>query len=161
MIVVLNSSPLITLAKIGKLNILKELFDKITTSKAVWVEVVENGKGKLGAKEIEKASWIKVEDAKDKLGVEILKGEVEVGEAEAIVLARELEADLLVIDERIPRIIAKSLGLKVVGSLAILYIAKKKGLIEEEFDELLKELRLKGIRFSDDVLEKLRQMYGE
>ncbi len=161
MIVVSNSSPLITLAKIRKLNILKELFGQIIIPKSVWVEVVEKGRGKPGAEEVEKASWIKVEDAKDKLGVEILKGEVEIGEAEAIVLARELNADFLIMDERIPRIIAKSLGLKVIGSLAILYIAKKKGLIEEEFDELVKELRLKGIRFSDDVLEKLRQMYSE
>ncbi len=75
MIVVSNSSPLITLAKIGKLNILKELFGQIIIPKAVWVEVVEKGRGKPGAEEVEKASWIKVEDAKDKLGVEILKGD--------------------------------------------------------------------------------------
>ena len=48
-------------------------------------------------------------------------------------------------DEKIPRIIAKSLGINVVGTLALLFIAKKKGIIDENLDELIKELRIKGV----------------
>jgi len=125
MIVVSNSGPLIALAKIGKLYILKELFGEIIILKAVWNEVIVKGKGKPGAEDVEKAEWIKVREVKDWLSVEVLKGEIEIGEAEAIVLAKELNADLLIMDEKIPRIIAESIGLKVIGSLAILYIAKK------------------------------------
>ena len=58
-------------------------------------------------------------------------------------------------DEKIPRIIAESVGLKVIGSLAILYIAKKRGLTKGDFDEIVKQLRAKGIRFSDDVIDKV------
>jgi predicted nucleic acid-binding protein len=54
-------------------------------------------------------------------------------------------------DEKIPRIIAESIGLKVIGSLAIQYIAKKRRLIKEDFDEVVKQLRVKGIRLSDDI----------
>ena len=75
MIVVSNSSPLIALAKIGKLHILRELFGEITIPKAVWDEVVVKGRGKPGAEEVEKAEWIKVMDVKDKLSVEVLRGE--------------------------------------------------------------------------------------
>ncbi|AGK61254.1 putative nucleic acid-binding protein, contains PIN domain [Archaeoglobus sulfaticallidus PM70-1] len=160
MIVVSNSSPLITLAKIGKLSTLKELFGEIIIPKAVWVEVVEKGRGKPGAEEVEKAEWIKVIEVKDRLGVEILRSEIETGEAEAIVLAKVLDADLLLMDEKIPRLIAKSLNIKVAGSLAVIYIAKKKGIIKEDFDEIVKILRLKGIRFSDEVVRKLKELYG-
>lgn len=161
MIVVSNSSPLIALAKVGKLHILRDLFGKITIPKAVWYEVAVRGKGKPGAEEVEKAEWIEVKEVRDKLSVEVLKGEIEVGEAEAIVLAKELNADLLIIDESIPRIIAESVGLRVVGSLAILYIAKKRGLIDEDFDEIVKELRAKRVRFSNDVINRLKQKWKD
>jgi len=161
MIVVSNSSPLIALAKIGKLYILGELFKEIIIPKAVWNEVVVKGKGKPGAEEVEKAEWIKVKEVRDKLSVEVLKGEIEIGEAEAIILAKELNADLLIMDEKIPRIIAESIGLRVIGSLAILYIAKKRGLIKEDFDEIVKELRARGIRFSDDVINRLKQKWKD
>jgi len=159
MIVVSNSSPLIALAKIGKLHILRDFFGKITIPKAVRYEVVIKGKGKPGAEEVERAEWIEVKEVRDKLSVEVLKGEIEIGEAEAIVLAKELNADLLIMDESIPRVIAESIGLKVVGSLAILYIARKRGLIKEDFNEIVKELRDKGVRFSDDVIERLKQKW--
>ena len=79
------------------------------------------------------------------MSVEILNKEIEIGEAEAIVLAKELKADFLILDEKIPRIIAKSLGINVVRTLALLFIAKKKGIIDENLDELIKELRIKGV----------------
>ncbi len=119
------------------------------------------GKGKPGAEEVEKADWIKVKEVKDRLSVEVLKGEIEVGEAEAIVLAKEVNADLLIMDEKIPRIIAESIGLTVIGSLAILYIAKKRELIEEDFDEIIEELRNKGVRFSDEVVNRLKQKWKD
>ncbi|WP_367884528.1 DUF3368 domain-containing protein [Thermococcus sp. JCM 11816] len=107
------------------------------------------------------AEWIKVQDVNDRLSVEILMKEIEIGEAEAIVLARELNADLLVLDERIPRIIAKSLGIKVAGTLALLFIAKERGgLLKEDLEPpLLLELRTKGVRFSDKVVEALRKRF--
>lgn len=160
MIVVSDSGPLIALAKIGKLNILRELFGEVIIPKAVWVEVVEKGEGKPGSDEVKNATWIKVVEVGDKLSIEILRKEIEAGEAEAIVLAKELNADLIILDEKIPRIIAKSLGLKVAGSLALLFIAKKKGIINEDLEVILGELRAKGVRFSDKVVEELKRMYN-
>jgi len=161
MTVVSDSGPLIALSKIGKLHVLRDLFGEVLIPRAVWIEVVEKGRGKPGSDEVRNADWIRVVDVRDHLGVEILEREIERGEAEAIVLAKELGASLLLLDEKIPRIIAKSLGLKVAGSLAVLFIAKKKGLIDEDLDSLLKELRRKGVYFSDKVVKALKEMYSK
>ncbi|WP_297509270.1 DUF3368 domain-containing protein [Thermococcus sp.] len=158
--VVSNSGPLIALAKVGKLYVLRELFGKIIIPRAVWVEVVEKGRGKPGSDEVASAEWIEVVDVKDKLGVDILRSEIEIGEAEAIVLAKELEADLILLDEKIPRIIAKSLGLNVTGSLAVLFLAWRRGLIDEDMGDLLRELRSKGVYFSDEVVKALKEKYA-
>ncbi|NJE62099.1 DUF3368 domain-containing protein [Thermococcus sp. 21S7] len=160
MIVVSDSGPLMALAKVRKLNILNELFGEVITPRAVWVEVVERGKGKPGSEDVKNATWIRVLEVKDKLSVEILTREIEVGEAEAIVLAKELNADLIILDEKIPRIIAKSLGLNVAGSLALLFIAKKKGIINEDLELIIGELRARGVRFSNKVVEELKRMYN-
>lgn len=101
----------------------------MSISHGVWVEVVEKGKGKAGADEVAKADWIKVRRAKNAFSVDVLSHEIEKGEAEAIVLAKEFGADLLGIDEKIPREIAESLGLKVVGTLAIVHEALQRGLL--------------------------------
>ncbi len=87
-----------------------------------------------------------------------MKSEIEVGEAEAIVLAKELNADLLIMDESIPRVIAESIGLRVAGSLAIIYIAKKR-LIKEGLDDIFGELKAKGVRFSDNVISMLKEKW--
>ena len=159
--VVSDSGPLIALAKVGKLCVLRELFGKVIIPRAVWMEVVERGKGKPGSEEVSSAGWIEVVEVNDRLGVEILQQEIEIGEAEAIVLAKELNADIILLDEKIPRIIAKSLGLNVAGSLAVLFIARKKGIIDDDLDALLREMKSKGVYFSEDVVRTLKERYAK
>jgi len=159
--VVSDSGPLIALAKVGKLCVLRELFGKVIIPRAVWMEVVERGKGKPGSEEVSSAEWIEVVEVNDRLGVEILQQEIEIGEAEAIVLAKELNADIILLDEKIPRIIAKSLGLNVAGSLAVLFIARKKGIIDDDLDALLREMKSKGVYFSEDVVRTLKERYAK
>ncbi len=119
--VVCNSGPLIALSKVGRLEVLKKLFGGIIISEAVWKELVEKGKGKLGSKEVEKAEWIKVRKVLNRLSVRLLLKEVDVGEAETIILAKELNADLVLMDDEVPREIAKSLELNVAGTIAVLF----------------------------------------
>lgn len=90
MIVVSDSTILIGLVKIGKLDLLKEIFSKIFIPEEVFKEVVERGKGKPGSKVIKEAAWIEVKPVKDKIQVSFLLGSLEKGEAEVLVLAREL-----------------------------------------------------------------------
>ncbi|MCK4823723.1 DUF3368 domain-containing protein [bacterium] len=75
--------------------------------------------------------------------------EIEKGEAEAIVLAKELNAEIVLMDERIPREMPKNLGFKVAGTVGILIKAAKEGLLD--LRESLDDLRNKGFWLSDDV----------
>ncbi len=87
--VVSNSSPLIHLTKIGKLNLLKKFFKMVLIPEAVYIECIVEGKNREDANLIKNADWIKVEKIKDDNLVRLLYSELDRGESEAIVLALE------------------------------------------------------------------------
>ena len=129
MIVVSDASPLIALGRIGRLDLLKEIFGSLMVPDAVWREVVEAGMGKLGANTVATMPWISRQSVRDTDLVKLLRQDLGAGEAEAIVLARESGADFLLIDERIGRSAAKRLGLTVVGLVGVLIEARERGLL--------------------------------
>ena len=157
MIVVSDSGPLIALSRLGMVPILHELFGEILIPEEVRREVVERGKGKPGSDIIEKAEWVKVEEVED-LSVVILSQEIERGEAEAIILAKELNADLLLLDEKIPREIAKSLGLKVAGTVGLIYEALKRGIAQGDFEEIVLEMKRRGVWISEEIIEEVKRL---
>ncbi len=146
-VVIADSSCLIALSKIGELEILHALFENIIIPKAVYVEVVVQGKGRTGAEEVKNAKWIKVENAKNKLAVKAFQINLGAGESEAITLAIEKNADLIILDDSRARQAAEELSLTFVGTLAILQKAKSKGLIKN-FEKTLDDLRKAGFRFN-------------
>ena len=94
MIIVSNTTPLIGLATIQRFELLKHLFGELYIAQAVYDEAVVAGREVGGAKrEVSTANWIKTVRVKDRLAVEVLLDELDLGEAETIVLARELGAD--------------------------------------------------------------------
>ena len=127
--IISNASPLINLARIGKLDLLRELYGKLLLPEAVWHEVVIDGAGQPGADEVEGAIWIERRVAKNKQLVQALKQELDAGEAEAIVLALEEGADWLLMDEHLGRETAHHLKLRCIGLVGVLLAAKNKGLI--------------------------------
>jgi len=146
-VVIADSSCLIALSKIGELEILNALFGNILIPKAVYIEVVVQGKGRAGSEEIKNAKWIKVENVKNKLAVKALQINLGEGESEAITLAIEKDADLIILDDFKARQTAEELSLTFVGTLAILQKAKSKGLIKN-FEKVLDELRKAGFRYN-------------
>lgn len=160
MIVVSDSTILIGLVKIGKLDILKEIFFKVYIPEEVFEEVVERGKGKPGSKVIKEAAWIEVKPVKDKIQVKFLLGSLEKGEAEVLVLARELEADLILLDEEKARKSAVIAGFEIMGLLGLFVLAKNLGLIDE-VRPLVDELMIKRSRISDKIIEKTLKKAGE
>jgi uncharacterized protein len=82
------------------------------------------------------------------------------GETEVIALAQELDADLVVIDERLGRRHARRLGLPLTGTLGVLLKAKSRGLIQE-ITPLLAAIRQEGIRLGDELVEKVLYLSGE
>ena len=129
MTVVSNASPLVALARIGQLDLIEKLYGQILIPQAVWDEVVIEGEGQPGAEEVSSADWIRTHAIANRQLAHGLSQNLGLGEAEAIVLAQEAGADLLLMDERIGRQTAKHFGLSPVGVIGVLVEAKLRGLI--------------------------------
>ena len=127
--VVSNTTPLITLASIDKLDLLQKLFGKIYIPHAVLKEV-KAGKGKIGYFEIDSCEWIIPQKIANVFSRNYLI-DLDDGEAETIILAEELHADIVLIDEILARSFAEVRGLTLSGSLGVLLEAKKRGIISQ------------------------------
>lgn len=123
--IVSNTTPLISLLKIDKINLLKELFGTVSIPKAVFKEL-EQGKEKPFYQDINKTDWIKIVEIKNKQ-IKSFLFDLDEGEAEAIVLAQEINAGLLLLDEKLGRLYAEKLNIKITGTIGILLKAKEKG----------------------------------
>lgn len=152
MIVISNSTPLIALSRINKFDLLREYFGEIHIPKEVFNEVVTRGGNLSGAEEVASAEWIKVENTGDKIAVESLSITLDKGEAEAIVLAREMNA-LLIIDDGDGRRTAESLGLKITGTLGILLLAREDGKLD--LKTAIDDLMAAGFRLSEKEYKKI------
>ena len=161
MLVVSNSSVLINLAILGRLRLLEMKFSEIVVPKAVWQEVVVDGKGKPGAKEVGESSWIKMKNIKDKLLVRSLSQQLDDGESEAIALAIENGADLVLLDERDARETAETFSLELLGTIGILIWAKKEGHIRNFKAELDRLIKIAGFWISRDLYKRALVAAGE
>ena len=152
--VVSNASPLINLACVGQLDLLPHIFDQLLIPDAVWQEVVIEGVGQPGAIEIQHSNWISRKTVSNLQLVQSLRQELDPGEAEAIALAIEIGADLLLMDERLGRQTARYFGLNHIGVIGILKLAKRKGYIVA-IRPILDQLRdLAGFRISPSLYEQ-------
>ena len=152
MIVVSNSTPLIALSRINKFGLLREYFGEIHIPEEVFDEVVTRGGNLSGAEEAASAEWIKVGNVGNKIAVESLSITLDRGEAEAIVLAREKDA-LLIIDDGDGRRTAESLGLKITGTLGILLLAHEDGKLD--LKTAIDDLMAAGFRLSEKEYKRI------
>jgi predicted nucleic acid-binding protein len=161
MIVVSNTTPLIGLAVIQRFDLLYQLFGKIYIAQAVYDEAVITGREAGGAKrEVSMASWIETVKVKDRLAVEVLLDELDLGEAETIVLARELGADWVLMDEKKGRRKLSEMGLNKSGTIGVLLKAKQIGLLPT-LRPHLEQLRQQGFSLSQAVVDAVLQQVGE
>jgi len=147
MIVVSNATPIISLASIDKIDIFKHFFDKVYIPQAVYDEI--KSKRAYGYKEIDD-KFFQVKTIKDKFAQNILLNDLDLGEAQTIVLAKEINADIVLIDETIGYNLAKSQELNVKRTLSFLIASKNKGYIEE-VKPLLDDMISKGRWISHKV----------
>ncbi len=160
MIVVSNSSPLIALGRIQRLDLLPALFPAVVAPTAVYEEVEVQGASQPGALTLANATWLRVPPVYHPNSVRYLLATLERGEAEAIVLAQELHADWLLLDEIKARVAARRLGLRVIGVAGILVLAKQHGLIAA-VRPLLDSLPLHRFRISAQVIHATLVAAGE
>jgi predicted nucleic acid-binding protein len=152
MTVVSDSTPLIALAKINRLDLLKDFFGEIYIPEEVYDEVVRRGGNLAGSSEVASCSWIKVESVKNRMAVETLSLTLDKGEAEAIVLSREKES-LLIIDDGAGRKTAELLGVKITGTVGILLLASKDGRLS--LRKTMDELKSVGFRLSETQYQRI------
>lgn len=149
--VISNSSPLIALSEIEKLNLLNELFEEVIVPDAVEKEV-------YGEKPSPK--WIKVSSVTQRLASHILESGLGPGESEAICLSMEIDADILILDDLNARRVAEKLEINITGTLGILLLAKEKNLIKS-IKPLMEELVKGDFRISDELYEDMLDLAGE
>jgi len=143
MTIVSNTSPITNLAGIGKLNLLHHLYSTITIPQAVYKEMAGIGRTVPGTFAVQTLTWIETVSVTNQNQVKALRTALDQGEAEAIALALELNAELLIIDERPGRAIAQQYGVNITGVLGVLLEAKQQGLIvavKPLMDQLINEL---------------------
>jgi predicted nucleic acid-binding protein len=126
MIIVADSGPIISFARAGRLDLLKQVTTELIIPDAVFEEIVVCGDDRPGAEEVKQGLWIKQATLQDRSLLENMPGKLSLGESEAILLAKELNAYLLV-DEVEARKEASRLGINYFGSLRIIKEAKDRG----------------------------------
>lgn len=161
LIVVSNTSPLTNLAAIGQFQLLHDLFEQIQIGRSVKSELFADNKIWPGAIESERADWVKVHIVTDRHLVDALRLELDLGEAETIALALQLQADLVLLDEQAGRQAAQYLGLNVMGVVGLLMRAKQQNLLPE-IRPLLEQLRQQaGFYLSQQVVLHALTLAGE
>ena len=158
--VVANSSVLIALSTLSQLELLKDLFGEVFIPKAVWREVVEDGMGRVGAEAVRAArGWLKEREVKQEALKRVLSTFIDEGEAEAIALALEFDA-LVLLDEKDAKKFAERTGVKVLGTVGLLILVKRQGIVKSLRNEL-DELKMVGFRLSSEIYEKALETVGE
>ncbi|WP_178378191.1 DUF3368 domain-containing protein [Chroogloeocystis siderophila] len=143
---------------------MRQLYGVIIIPTAVYNEMVNVGKIVPGAAEVKTLPWIQtqtVTDAQRVKDTQTKQSNIDLGEAEAIILTLELKANLLLMDERRGRVLAADLGLNVTGLLGVLLQAKRNGLIlsvKPLMDHLIEQV---DFRVSSQLYATILQAAGE
>ena len=112
--VVVNATPLIALALVGQLSLLREMFDAVIVPRAVYEEVVIDGYGQPGSAELAQASWIQVVSPARAVTLEPMLLGLDSGELSVLLLAQEIQPDWVIIDERLARRACRGSGASVL-----------------------------------------------
>lgn len=158
MIVIADTTPLISLMKINRLGLLKELFEKVHIPEAVYWELTNNPSFKNEAQEIESCGYVQVVSVDNRRAVEILRRAtgLDAGESEAIVLTDEQQGNLLLMDEAKGRSVARQMGIRIMGTIGILMIALERHKITYvEIVQSVEILRDSGRHIKEELYQEL------
>ena len=163
MIVISDTTPIISLMKTNRLHILKEMFNIVYIPNAVYKELIENKNYSKEAELIKDCDFIKVIKIENEKSASILMNftGLDAGESEAIILADEKQSDVLLMDEHKGRQVAKKMGIVITGTIGILAQAfDEKILSKEDIKECIELLKKNNIRISEKLYQKLQNYVG-
>jgi predicted nucleic acid-binding protein len=158
--IICNATPLIALARIGQLALLRKVVGTLVIPEAVAREISVYSDIQHGVIDLAQEPWISVQTVQSEAQVHLLLPTLDRGEAEVIALALERAAGLVLIDELTGRKVAESLHLTVSGTVGILIRAKQMGEISA-VKPLLEEMIQRGIRYSPRFVTVILQRIGE
>ena len=164
MIVISDSTPLITLMKAGRLDVLKELFGEVFLPEAVFYEVTSNDSFHDEADLIRNSSYIKIVKVTNPDRVVFLQRAtgLDRGESEAIIYADEAKADLLLMDEAAGRKVAQNMKIPMTGSVGILVRAFQANLIPaDEIDDTFNRIRNSNRHISEKLIQSALETIHE
>lgn len=157
---VIDTSPLIFLAKLDRLDLLKRGADQVVAPPAVLREIREYPDAANQRIEDASRSWLSIRDVEDRRVVEVLMADLDAGESEVIALALESAAERVILDDLDARRLAHRVGLSPIGTLGLLLAAKLRGELPSLQTEI-ERLRQAGFRLSPTLSQALLREAGE
>lgn len=164
MIVVSDTTPLITLMKIGHLELLEKTFGEVHIPEAVYSELTSNPRFQSEITQIQNCPFIHVKKVSDERSVNLFRRAtgLDLGESEAIILSDDMHADLLLIDELKGRQVAEQMGIKIMGTIGFLLASfEEKNISEPEIIESIEILHNSSRHISERYLELLLKRISE
>jgi len=150
---VVNATLLIALSVIGHLDLLERLFESVYVPHSVYEEVVVRGRDRPGSLVVQQADWLDTQKPSQTSPIPVALMGLDIGEQDVILLGQELNADWLIIDERLGRNIAQAMNFRVKGTLGILLVARQQRLISvAEAKQAVQPLHQSSVRISPRLL---------
>lgn len=159
LVIVADSGPLISLALIGHLDLLRQLYQQVLVPPAVWHEVTVKGRGMPGAEAVSQLTWLEIRKPEPQV-LQPLSILVDPGEAEAIALAQTITDSIVLLDDSQARRVAERFNIPRIGTLGILRRAKKRGLITA-IRPHVEFLKANNIYMADNLVEAIFKDVGE
>lgn len=156
MIVVSDTTPMVSLMKASRLELLATLFHEVLIPEAVFSELTANPRFQAEADQIRKAPYIKVVSVSEQKAVDVLRRSsgLDLGESEAIVFADDQKADVLLMDEAKGRKVAKAMGLYIMGTVGVLLFAFEKNVLtDSEVKKAFEQLQQADRRIGDELIQ--------
>lgn len=163
MIVVSDTTPIISLMKAGQLELLRKLFDVVYIPQAVYRELTENEIFLEEVRMVQECEFLYVKEVDNAKSVAILRNftGLDAGESETIILADEKHSDVLLMDEHRGRQVAKKMGITIAGTIGILTQAFDEGILtRKDVESCIERMNESGIRISERLYQKLREHIG-
>ncbi|MCM1538857.1 MAG: DUF3368 domain-containing protein [bacterium] len=154
MIVISDTTPILSLLKAGQLELMQKLYQSVLVPKAVYRELTENPIYKEEAERIKRVEFFSVIAVENIKSVHILRSVtgLDEGESEALIMYDEQKADLLLMDEQKGRKVAKQMNVRHIGTAGMLMLAYDKGMIEAaKVKECIDTMLANGIRLGESI----------
>ncbi len=164
MIIVADTTPLISLMKIGHLDLLEQLFGEVQIPEAVFDELVYNTNFPEESKLIQESNYIIRVSVKDTSAVDLLRRSsgLDAGESEAIILSDSIGASLLLMDEVKGRQVAKQMGIPLMGTIGLLLVGyNEKLLTKQQILECIEIMKISGRHISESLYQQLLAKISE